>query len=176
VTKTQALLSWLVSLALLAITAGQSWQSFEVSESAGGGVISINGFMAFPVVGTLIALQVVLTLVSLLVKPMVTRILAATSLPLMIWTIFEIALNSEDQVQATLMRALASQTGVLEELSTSEFVVSSTVGVFTTLFLICAALNSVLLAFLALLPHKSLKTKTSRSNSQLPEDLWSSQN
>jgi hypothetical protein len=94
----------------------------------------------------------------------------------MIWTIFEIALNSEDQVQATLMRALASQTGVLEELSTSEFLVSSTVGVFTTLFLICAALNSVLLAFLGLLPHKSLKTKTSRSDSQLPEDLWSSQN
>ena len=175
-TKTQALISWLVSLALLAITAGQSWQSFEVSESAGGGVISINGFMAFPVVGTLLGLQVVIILVSLLVKPMVTRILAATTLPLMIWTIFEIALNSEDQVKATLMMALASQTGVLEELSTSEFLVSSTAGVFTTLFLISAALNSVLLAFFALLPPKSLKTKASRSNSQLPEDLWSSQN
>jgi hypothetical protein len=176
VTKTQALLSWLVSLAFLAITAGQSWLSFEVSESAGGGVIHINGFMAFPVVGTLIALQVVIILVGLLVKPIITRILAATTLPLMIWTIFEIALNSEDQVEATLMRALASQTGVLEELSTSEFLVSSTVGFFTTLFLISAALNSVLLAFMALFPPKSLKTKASRSNSQLPEDLWSSQN
>lgn len=174
-TRTKVLLSWLFSTGLVSLTAAQSWQSFEVSESAGGGVIQITGFLAFPVIGTLISLQVVIILVSLLVKPIVTRILAAAVLPLMAWTIFEIALTSEDQVKETFIRALASQTGVLEEFSDSEFLVGSTVGVFTTLFLISAVLNSVLLAFSALVPIRSLKRKASRTDSQLPEDLWSSQ-
>lgn len=175
-TRTKALLSWLFSIGSVAITAAQSWQSFEVSESAGGGVIQISGFLAFPVTGTLVSLQVVIILVSLLVKPMVTRILAATALPLMIWTFFDVLLTSEDQVQGTLMRVVASQTGVVQDLSTSEFLVSSSIGVFTTLFLISAALNALVLAFLALIPIKHHKPAAAKSKREQPEDLWISQN
>ena len=174
-TRTQSLLGWLFSIGLVAITAAQSWQSFEVSESAGGGVIQVSGFLAFPVIGTMVSLQVVIILVSLLVKPMVTRILAATALPLMIWTFFDVLLTSEDQVQGTLMRVLASQTGVVQELSTSEFLMSSSAGVFTTLFLISAALNALVLAFMALIPIKHQKPAAAKSKRDQPEDLWSSQ-
>lgn len=175
-TRTQSLLGWLFSIGLVAITAAQGWQSFEVSESAGGGVIQISGFLAFPIIGTMVSLQVVIILVSLLVKPMVTRILAATALPLMIWILFDVLLTSEDQVQGTLMRVVASQTGVVQELSSSEFLVSSSAGVFTTLFILSAALNALVLAVMALMPIKHQKPAAAKSKREQPEDLWSSQN
>jgi hypothetical protein len=53
--------------------------------------------------------------------------------------------------------------------------VSSSVSVFTTLFLITLALNALVLAILALIPIKHQKPKATKSN-QEPEDLWSSQN
>ena len=174
-TRTKVLLSWLFSTGLVAITAAQSWQSFEVSESAGGGVIQITGLLAFPVIGTLMSLQIVIILVSLLVKPIVARILAAATLPLMIWSFFEVVLTSELQVRATLVSVLAARTGVVQDLSASEFLVSSSVGVSSTLFLISAALNALVLAFYALIPIKHQKPKVAKSN-QEPEDLWSSQN
>lgn len=174
-TRTKVLLSWLLSGGLVAITAAQSWQSFELSESAGGGVIQITGFLAFPVIGTLISLQVVMILASLLVKPIVTRILATATLPLMIWIFFEVLLTSEIQVRETLVSVLAAQTGVVQELSSSEFIMSSSVGVFTMLFLITAALNALVLAFLVLKPFQHQKPKASKSKRE-PEDLWSSQN
>jgi hypothetical protein len=170
------LLIWLFSSGLVALTAAQSWQSFEVSESAGGGVIQITGFLAFPVIGTLISLQVVIILVSLLVKPIVTRILAAATLPLVIWSFLEVVLTSGNQVRETLVSVLAAQTGVVQDLSTSEFLVSSSVGVFSTLFVISAALNALVLAFLALIPIKHQKPKAAKSKREQPEDLWSSQN
>ena len=175
-TRTKVLLNWLFSTGLVAITAAQSWQSFEISESAGGGVFQITGFQAFPVIGTLISLQVVTILVSLLVKPIVARILAAATLPLMIWSLFEVVLTSELQVREALVSVLAARTGVVQDLSTSEFLVSSSVGVSSTLFLISAALNALVLAFYALIPIKHQKPKAAKSKREQPEDLWSSQN
>jgi hypothetical protein len=176
VTKVQAYLSWLLSLALLAITAGQSWQSFEVSASAGGGVIGVSGFLAFPVIGTLISLQVVIILTSLLVKPIITRMLAGAVLPLVAWSFIDVLLNSPDRIQSNVMGALAEQTGVMEELTTSEFLVSSSGGPFSGLFLVAIALNALLLALFALVALKNPAVKPTRAYSQLPEDLWSSQN
>jgi hypothetical protein len=175
VTKVQASLTWIASLALLSITAGQSWQSFEVSASAGGGVIDVSGFLAFPVIGTLISLQVVAVLVSVLVKPLVTRVMALAVLPLMAWNFIDVFLNSPNQIQSTVMGVISEQTGVLEEVATSEFLVSSSSGLFSGLFLFALCLNALLLAFIALAAHKNPATKSIRTESQLPEDLWSSQ-
>jgi hypothetical protein len=176
VTKVQAYLSWLASLALLAITAGQSWQSFEVSASAGGGVIGVTGFLAFPVIGTLISLQVVIILISLLVKPRITRMLAGAVLPLVAWSFIDVLVNSPDRIQSTVMGALVEQTGVMEELTTSEFLVSSSGGPFSGLFLVASALNALLLAFFAFVALRNPAVKSTKTESQLPEDLWSSQN
>ena len=175
-TRVQASLSWFASLALLAITAGQSWQSYEVSDSAGGGVIQISGFLAFPVIGTLLSLQVVTLLTSLLVKPLVIRVLTGSLLPLLVWNFFDVLLNSHDQIQSTVMRLLADQTGVLEEVSTSEFLVSSSDNVFPGAYLLAVALNGLFLAYFALVGLKSPAIKPTKTKIQLPQDLWSSQN
>lgn len=175
-TKTQLLLGWLVSLALLAVTAGQSWQSFVVSQSAGGGVIAISGFLAFPVIATLISLQVVIILISLLVQPVVTRALAVAVLPLIIWCVIDVLLNSSNQVQGALMRVLSEQTGVMEDLASSEFLVSSSVGVFSAAFIVAAGLNAIFLTVIAVLPPKAPTTKATKPERAYPEDLWSAQN
>lgn len=175
-TKVQVSLGWLACLALLAITAGQSWQSYEVSESAGGGVIQISGVLAFPLIGTLISLQVVTLLTSLLVKPLITRIFAGSVLPILVWNFIDVLLNSLDQIQSTVMRVLADQTGVFEEVSTSEFLVSSSDAGFTGAYLLALALNGMALAYLALVGLRSPAIKSTKNKSQHPEDLWSSQN
>lgn len=175
-TRSQRLVTWIISLSLLAITAGQSWQSFEISESAGGGVIPISGFLAFPVIGTLIALQVVIILVSMLVKPMVTRALTAAVLPFMIWCFVDVMLTSENQVQETLTRILAEQTGVFESPATTEFLVSSSSGVFPTLFLVSVVLNAFFLILMTLVQPKSSVARGPKPDRDLPEDLWSAQN
>lgn len=175
-TKGQASLIWLISLVLLAVTAGQSWRSFQVSESAGGGVIHISGFLAFPVIGTLISLQIVLFLVSFLVKPLVFRVLATAVVPLLLWNFFDVLLNSASRVQATFIAALAEQTGVMESFATSEFLVSSSGGVFSLLFLMALGVNSLLMVVFGLVPFKKQGSQDTKANQQHPEDLWSSQN
>jgi hypothetical protein len=85
-------------------------------------------------------------------------------------------LTADIQIRETLISVLADQTGVVQELSTSEFLVSSSVGVFTTLFLISTALNAIVLAFLAMVPIKLQKPKAAKSKREQPEDLWISQN
>jgi hypothetical protein len=74
------------------------------------------------------------------------------------------------------MAILAEQTGVLEESSTSEFLVSSSGGVFSGLFLVALGLNALLLVFIALVGIKNSTAKSVKADSELPEDLWSSQN
>jgi hypothetical protein len=93
----------------------------------------------------------------------------------MIWSFFEVVLTSELQVRETLVSVLAAQTGVVQDLSTSEFLAASSVSDFTTLYLISAALNALVLTFLALIPVKHEKPKAAKSKRE-PEDLWSSQN
>ena len=175
-TKTQATLAWIASLALLAITAGMNWQSFEVTMSAGGGLIEISGFLAFPVIGTLVLLQVVTLLIGFLVKPLVTRVLAGVILPLMVWIFFDVLLNSTTRVQETLVGVLAEQTGVIEQVGDSEFLASSSTGVASSLFLVALSLNSLLLAVVLLRPAKRNRTKARKGGQQQPVDLWSSQN
>lgn len=138
-------------------------------------MIDVSGFLAFPVIGTLITLQVVAVLVSLLVKPLVTRIMALAVLPLMAWNFIDVLLNSPNQIQSTVMGVISEQTGVLEEVATSEFLVASSGGVFSGLFLFTLGLNALFLAFIALVALKKPATKSISTESQLPEDLWSSQ-
>jgi hypothetical protein len=74
------------------------------------------------------------------------------------------------------MRVLADQTGVIEEVCTSEFLVSSSDAGFTGAYLLALALNGMALAYLALVGLRSPAIKSRKEKSQLPENLWSSQN
>ena len=174
-TRSRAISSWLMSLVLLALTAGQSWQSFEVSADAGANIIGVTGFLAFPIIGTVISLQVVVVLVSLLVKPRVIRFMAGALTVLMVWNFVDVLLTASEKAQFTFERKLADQTGVLSDYSNSEFLVTSSGGVFQWLYLGSIGLNILVLASIALLSIKPTLTKSKSSEAALPEDLWSRQ-
>jgi hypothetical protein len=174
-TRTRAVALWLVSLMLLAISAGQSWNTFELSGEVGGGIVEVSGFEAFPVIGVLIVLQVVAVLLSLLVRPMLTRFITIAITPLMLWNLIDVLSNSASQVQLTFVRALAEQTGVLADSTTSGFLIASSGGVISFFYLGCLALNVlVLVSVAATVTHFKSQSKQ-RVERNLPEDLWSSQ-
>ena len=174
-TKTQALAVWLFSLLVLAVTAGQSWQSFQVSADAGASTIEINGFIAFPVIGTLIVLQLVLLLVSLLVRPIVTRITVAAVTCLMVWNFLEVLSGSSQRTRQSFAGIFADQTGVITSTADSEFLVSSSGGGLPLLYLASVGLNVLILVYISVVPIRPhVRTKQNMEPAP-PEDLWSKQ-
>lgn len=174
-TKSRILALWLGSLILLLIAAGQSWRTFQISDDAGGGDILVTGFQAFPVIGTLIALQVVAVLVSLLVRPMATRFIALAITPFMLWNLFDILQNSANQVQISFVSLLAMQTGVKTDGANSEFLLVSEGSIFPIVFAVFLALNVAVLVFISIKAPITKSQSKARVKRDLPEDLWSNQ-
>lgn len=174
-TKTRSLTLWAVSLVLLSITAGQSWASFEVSEDAGGGFLQVTGFEAFPVIATLLSVQVVAVFVSLLVRPIVTRVLSLSIALLMIWSLFDVLLNVSSQIPLTFATALANKTGVLTDPVTSDFLIGSLSSDLHWAYLVAVALNIATLVSVAINVSMWKPKENKRTIRDLPEDLWSSQ-
>ena len=174
-TRSRSIALWLLSLMLLAISAGQSWNSFELSDEVGGGIVEVSGFEAFPVIGALLALQVVAALLSFLVRPMLTRFISIAITPLMLWNLIDVLSNSASQVQLTFVRALAEQTGVLADSASSGFLIASSGGVFSFLYLGCLVLNVLVLVSVAVTATHFKSQSKQRVERNLPEDLWSSQ-
>ncbi|MEN9954552.1 MAG: hypothetical protein RLZZ41_216 [Actinomycetota bacterium] len=174
-TKTRALSLWVLSLVLLSITAGQSWASFEVSEDVGGGFLQVTGFEAFPVIATLLSVQVVAVVVSLLVRPIVTMVLSLGIALLMIWNLFDVFLHVISQVRLTFSTALANKTGVLTDPANSDFLIGSLITNLHWAYLVAVVANLAILLFVASTVSVWRPKQRKRTNTDLPEDLWSSQ-
>jgi hypothetical protein len=174
-TKSRVVALWLFTLLLLSLTAGQTWESFQVSAEAGASEIQINGFLAFPVVGALIALQAVLVLVSLLVRPFIIRFMAAAVAGLMVWNFIDVLDTFAVRTQAAFESILTEQTGVIANASGSEFLVASSGGSLQWAYLACVALNVLILLFVSLVRLKPNVRNKETTELFLPEDLWSRQ-
>lgn len=174
-TRTRSLTFWALSLVFLAVTASQSWSSFEVSEDAGGGFLQVTGLEAFPVISTLLSVQVVAVVVSLLLRPIVTTVLSLGIALLMIWNLFDVFLNTTSQVRSTFAMALANKTGVITDPANSDFLVGTSSSNVHWAYLVAVVVNLAILIFAAATVSQ-WKPKTKRQiGRELPEDLWSSQ-
>ena len=173
--KSRAIAIWLVALLFVAATAAQSWHSFEVTAEAGSTQIDVSGFQAFPVIGTLLALQLVAVLLSILVRPIVTRFLAGALSGLMTWSALDVFLGIPERTQETFEGILAAQTGVLATVSNSEFLLDSSVGLFHILYSIASGINILFLISIAILPLRSTPQLAAKTREWTPEDLWSEQ-
>lgn len=174
-TRNRLLTTWLLSILVFAISAGQSWASFEVSMEAGGGVLEVTGYSAFPVLGTLVGLQLLAVLLSLLTKPVVTRYVSAAIAALMTWNLFFVSTTSSAQISLTAQRELADKTGVLQDLASSDFLVSSAVSLWSGIFLVAVVLNILALGMVALLLQERSLASMAKRDRVLPEDLWGDQ-
>ena len=174
-TRPRAFALWFVTVLLLAVASSQNWGLLEVSEDAGGGVLQVNGFLAFPVLGALIVLQVLASLCGLLVAPKVARYLSVGLIPIMVWNVFDVLQNSATQTQLSLLKLLASKTGVLEAQSSSGLVVSSSTSSGSGFYLLAVALNLLVLVLISFMPMRSIHSRKLKSKTDVPEDLWSKQ-
>lgn len=174
-TKTRAMSGWLVSVLLVSLAAALSWQSFEVSADVGGGLIQITGFQAFPLIGTLISLQVVAVLLSLLVRPSVIRYLVIAIMPVAIWSLVDVFFNSTRQVELSFESTLAEKTGVITDSATSEFLVTSSGSLFPSLYLVFVVVNIIVLVLVAVTAPNLRSTASKPDRLDHPEDLWSNQ-
>ena len=174
-TKGQIAATWLSSIAVLALVAGQGWGVFEISAEAGGAIVVISGFAAFPIIGTIIGLQLIGFLIGFLTKPISTRISSLLLAGLMIWHGIGVGVSAPEQVAQTTERELATRTGVLQNLTSSDFILSSNFSSWPYLYLAAVVLNIAVLASQACNFLVKASAPKAKPADDLPEDLWSGQ-
>ena len=174
-TRNRLVGTWLVSIVILAVTAGQSWGIFEVSLEAGGASLEISGFEAFPVIGTLIGLQLIAILLSFITSPVVTRVVGAVVAGLVLFNVGDVLLNAWSMVNLSAQRDLADRTGIVQDIASSDFVIASSVSWWSSAYLIAGLLNIVVLVGITI-GWKDLPSRAkSKPDRDLPEDLWGDQ-
>lgn len=165
----------MLTLAVMVLTAAQSWASYQVSAEAGGGTLSVTGLEAFPAAGTLISLQFLTVIAGLLIRNLFLRIVAGVLIPVMSWNFVDVFVNANDQVQLTATRILADQTGILQGPGSSEFLLASSNNLFSWGYLAALVLNILTLMLVTLFPTKPKKYTFSAKTENSPEDFWSNQ-
>jgi amino acid transporter len=106
----------------------------------------------------------------------VTRYVSAAIAALMTWNLFFVSTTSSAQISLTAQRELADKTGVLQDLASSDFLVSSAVSLWSGIFLAAVVLNILALGMVALLLQERSLASMAKRDRVLPEDLWGDQN
>ena len=174
-TRSQALGLWVLTIAFMAIGAGQNWGDYSVSADAGGGSITVNGFGVFPVIGTLIGLQVICILLSLLVRPIFVRVMSGLLVPIMLWNLVDVVMNAASKVEQFVGQLLAEQTGVIQDISGSDFVIASTSSFLSLMYVLAVGLNIGVLGLVTAVSLGQSTIKDSKKAPEFPLDLWSGQ-
>jgi hypothetical protein len=93
----------------------------------------------------------------------------------MAWNVVDVFLNATSQIQLTVTQVLADQTGVIQDISSNQFLVESSSNLFSWGYLVASGLNILVLSLLVAVTLKPKVAKTVRKIDKLPEDLWSDQ-
>lgn len=174
-TRNRLVLMWVFSVLVLAVTAAQSWAKLEISLGAGGGLLFVNGYTAFPVAGTLIGLQLVAVVLTFLISRTASRYVSTALAALMSWNFIDVLLNSTLQIANTAQRELTDKTGVVQDLANSEFLISSSTSWWPVAYLIAMSLNIAALTMVAYYRQSTDSVSGEEVRRDLPEDLWSNQ-
>jgi hypothetical protein len=167
--------AWLGSILLLSVFAGFNWLEVLLTPEAGGQIIEITGYLAFPIISALILLQAASLLASFFTHVLVGRWIAGFLSPVMLGHAVLLVLSLDEGVQGALAGLLGEITGVSGSISQMQFVASSNSTFLWVGYLFAIGFNVVVLFGKALLnvgsPEKS-------KNYEPPEDsgdLWESQ-
>lgn len=167
--------SWLGSILLLAVFAGVSWQEVSLTSDAGGQLIEITGYLAFPIISALILLQAASLLASIFTPIRIGRWIAGALVPVMIIHGILISMGSNEAIQVSLAGAISDVTGVAGSSSQLQLVASSTSTFLWVGYLAATALNLVALCLKAFSRVSPAKATESDNPTEDPFDLWESQ-
>ena len=167
--------AWLASILLLAVFAGLRWLEVVLTPDAGGQIIEVTGYLAFPIISALILLQAASLLTSFFTPIVVGRWIAGLVAPVMLVHAFLIVIGLEDAIQASLAAGISDGTGVAGSSGQLQFVASSETTFMWVGYLVAIALNLVVLTGKALLNVGPAKPTPSNESSDDAGDLWESQ-
>ncbi len=164
-----------VSLLVLAVLASMNWATVDVSRALSGKPIAVTGFVAFPPIGSLLTLQLVILGLSIFLSGWAIRLLTASMVPLMTWLLFLIGSTAREAVSREVSRLVLESTGVAGVLAQQEFVQVSQLNFNWVLFAVALGCNILVLTASALIPRAASSRKSVSRKMSVPEDLWGSQ-
>ena len=167
--------AWLGSILLLSVFAGFNWFEVVLTPDAGGQLLEVTGYLAFPIISALILLQAASLLASFFTPVLVGRWVAGLLSPVMLGHALLLVLSLEDGVQGALAGLLSESTGVSGSVSQMQFVASSNSTFLWVGYLISIGFNVVVLIGKALLKVGSPTKSKSYAPSEDSGDLWESQ-
>jgi len=170
-----ALYAWVSSVFLIAIAAGSSFAEVTLTPDAGSQVISLTGYLVFPVANALILLQTAAMLVSFFTPAKLTRIVSAGLVPVMLWHLVIVAIETEQAMARALVAAIADVTGVsgLEaQLGLIETSFNTAMPIF---YAVAVAINIVVLVAKSALNLPLPKPRQRKADDSDAADLWDSQ-
>ena len=163
------------SLLVLAVLASMNWATVDVSSALSGKPIAVTGFAAFPPIGSLLTLQLVILGLSIFLSGWAIRLLTASMVPLMTWFLFLIGSTASEAVSREVSRLVLESTGVAGVLAQQEFVQVSQLNLNWVLFAVALGCNILVLTASALIPRAASSRKSVSRKKSVPEDLWGSQ-
>ena len=165
----------MISLLFLAVLASMNWATVDVSRALSGKPIAVTGFAAFPPIGSLLTLQLVILGLSIFLSGWAIRLLTASMVPLMTWFLFLIGSTASEAVSREVSRLVLESTGVAGVLAQQEFLQASQLNLNWVLFAVALGCNILVLMASALIPRVAISRKNVSREKSVPEDLWGSQ-
>jgi hypothetical protein len=165
----------MISLLFLAVLASMNWATVDVSGALSGKPIGVSGFAAFPPIGSLLTLQLVILGLSIFLSGWAIRLLTASLVPLMTWLLFLIGSTASEAVSREVSRLVLESTGVAGALAQQEFVQVGQLNLSWVLFAVALGCNILVLVASALIPRVAISRKSVSRKMAEPEDLWGSQ-
>jgi hypothetical protein len=167
--------AWLGSILILSVFAGLNWLEVGLTPEAGGQIIEVTGYLAFPIISALILLQAASLLASFFTPVIIGRWIAGLLAPVMLIHGALIFIRLDDAIALSLSGAISEITGVAGSSSQLQFVESSTTTFLWVGYLAAVALNLLVLIGKALMNVGKAKAITPADSSDDAGDLWESQ-
>ncbi len=166
---------WLLSLLAISVFAGTSWIDALLAPDAGGQQIQVNGFLVFPVAAALLLLQAAALLASYFAPNIIGRIVAGTLAVVMLFHLLSAGIGLNGATELALSGQIYQATGILGLAGQNQLLESRATSLMWVGYLLCIAINIVLLTARATLGQKRGVIPISAAQDETA-DLWESQN
>lgn len=170
-----ALFGWVLSVAFLALAAGSTWKTVQLSPEVGGAIVNVSGFDVYPIAGALALLQLAALAVVLLVTQTLGKLVQGiTAISSLVMFLFAVS-DWSSQTLRTSILAISETIGISGETGQEQFLVSAEVSAWPILFLVALFVNASILLLAVTLPSKAATNVTERDKDEDTDDLWESQ-
>ena len=170
-----ALLSWLLSLIFVAVTAGSTWKDIDLSAEVGSAEIIVTGLDVYPIAGAVILFQLaalsVVSLISRIPARIIQALVASLSLALFVFVIPDWSI----QTQKASIQAISDAIGVAGQTVQGQLVVLDKFTLWPVIFLVALILNSLIVLLGALSSTTTSRRDRPLESTNDTDHLWESQ-